>query len=113
MKVFLFIIAAGSDIMLPSAEDASTSNIMERDIKPKPDFLRPDALLGSAWLLESSQMAKDRTDMNNAIAALLGDECCSEHKPIPETSSTFTGSLGLDSYPWNNMPRVCQMSELP
>ena len=113
IKVFLFIIGAGSDIVLPSAEDVSTSNIAERDVKPKPDFLRPDALLGSVWLLESSQMAKDRTDMNNAIAALLGDDFCSEHRPVRETSSTLTGILGLDSYPWNNMPRVYQMSELP
>lgn len=96
--------------MLPSAEDISASNMLERDIKPKPDFLRPDALLGSAWLLESSQMASERTEMNNALATLLG----SEHRPVPtETSLTFNGALGLDSYPWYNMPRACQMSEQP
>lgn len=104
---------SGSDIVLPSAEDVSTSNTVEGDIKLKPDFLRPDALLGSDWLLESSQMAKDRTDMNNALATLLGDGCCGEHKPLPTENSSFSGGLGLDSYPWNNMPRVCQMSELP
>jgi len=98
--------------MLPGAEVVSTSNTAKRDIKPKPDFSRPDALLGSAWLLDSSQMAKERTDMNNAIATLLGDVCCSGHNPLPETP-TFTASLGLDAYPWNNMPRDCQMSELP
>ncbi|ONK77999.1 uncharacterized protein A4U43_C02F13150 [Asparagus officinalis] len=105
---------SGSDIILPSAEDVSTPNPLGGKIKPKPEFLRPDAILGSAWLLESSQMAKDHTDMNNAIATLLGDECCSEHKPLTtETSVSFTGALGLDSYPWNNMPRVCQISEHP
>lgn len=107
-------------MMLSSAENGSTSNILERDIMLKPDFLRPDALLGSAWLSESSQMARERTDMK-AIEMLLGDDCCNKHKPTEtsltcngaETSLTFSGAQGLDIYPWYNMPHACQMPEHP
>ncbi|ONK61671.1 uncharacterized protein A4U43_C08F32370 [Asparagus officinalis] len=104
--------SSGSDITLPSIEDVSTSSITERDIKPKPEFLRPDALLGSAWLLDNSHIAKDHNNMNNAVSTLLGDDCCIDRKPPPnETSYIDTGGLGLDSYPWSNMPGVHQMFE--
>lgn len=107
------MVAAGTDNLLPNAVDVETSNTAESNTKLKPEFLRPDALLGSDWLLESSQVAKDRINMNNAIAALLDDDRCCERKSMPAETTTFAGGLGLDSYPWNNMPRVCQMSGLP
>ncbi|XP_008792432.2 transcription factor GAMYB-like isoform X2 [Phoenix dactylifera] len=102
---------SGSDIMLAAAEHVSTPNVGERDISPCSDFLRPDALLGGSDWLENSQTAKEHSTLNDAIATLLGEDLCSEYKEVPAgTSSTLSQGLGLDSCPWNNMPRACQMS---
>ncbi|XP_010922970.1 transcription factor GAMYB isoform X2 [Elaeis guineensis] len=99
---------SGSDIML---EHVSASNMEGRDISACPDFLRPDALLGGSDWLENSQTAKEYSTLNDAIATLLGEDLCSEFKDVPAgASSTLSQGLGLDSCPWNNMPRACQMS---
>lgn len=107
------MVAAGIEITSPSVMDISTSKMVESDSKLIPDILRPDALLGSAWFLESSRAINNSTNMNNATAMPLGDDCCSERRPMPAETEPLAGGLGLDSYPWNNMPSVCQMFELP
>ncbi|KAG1338292.1 transcription factor GAMYB [Cocos nucifera] len=101
---------SGPDIMLAAAEHVSP-NMGERDISACPDFLRPDALLGGSDWLENSETAKEHSTLNDAIATLLGEDLCSEFKEVPAgTSSALSQGLGLDSCPWNNMPRACQMS---
>ncbi|KAJ6804739.1 transcription factor GAMYB-like [Iris pallida] len=104
---------SGLEIMLPSAENISTTNIMLREIKPRPDFLRPDALLGTSWFVENSQVAKEHCDMNTALATLLGDSFSGGHNHVAAGTSTCSHGFDIESYPWNNMPPACQMSELP
>lgn len=92
------------------AEHVSSPNLGEKDISHCRESFRPDALLGSAWLENSSQNALDHSVFNDAISILLGQDMCNEYKPVPaETSSGVMQGFGLDSYPWNNMPSACQM----
>ncbi|KAF8396296.1 hypothetical protein HHK36_017912 [Tetracentron sinense] len=65
------------------------------------DFSRPDALFGSDWF-EQTQ-----------CATLLGEDLCSDYKHLAAGTSTLSQGWVLDSCVWNNMPAVCQMSELP
>ena len=74
------------------------------------DSSRPDTLLASSWLEQGSAYDKDQTIMTDAIATLLGNNLSSEYKNMEAESSQ---AWGLNSYAWNNMPAVCQMSELP
>ncbi|XP_064977245.1 transcription factor GAMYB-like isoform X2 [Musa acuminata AAA Group] len=98
------------DSILVDAEHVSSPNLGAQDISHCRDSFRPDALLGSAWLENSSQNAIDHSVFNDAISILLGQDMCNEYKPVPaETSSGVMQGFGLDSYPWNNMPSACQM----
>ncbi|XP_008786778.2 transcription factor GAMYB-like isoform X1 [Phoenix dactylifera] len=107
-------IPAGLDIMVAADELVSTPNMGDRDISPCPDFLRPDALLeGTDWL-ENSEAANEHSALNDATATLSDEDFCSEYKQVPTGMlSAFAQGLGLDLYPWNNMPRACHMSEFP
>ena len=51
--------------------------------------------------------------MTDAIATLLGDDLSSEYKNMAAATSISNQAWGLGSCAWNNMPAVCQMSELP
>ncbi|XWS74621.1 hypothetical protein CRYUN_Cryun01aG0014400 [Craigia yunnanensis] len=77
------------------------------------DSSRPDTLLGSSWLEQGSAYDKDQTIMTDAIATLLDDDLSSEYKNMEAGTSVSSQAWGLDSCAWNNMPAVCQMSELP
>ncbi|CAL9136720.1 unnamed protein product [Musa textilis] len=102
--------SSNSDSILVDAEHVSSPNLGEKDISYCRDPFRPDALLGSAWLENSSQNALDHSVFNDAISILLGQDLCYEHKPVPaETSSGVMQGFGLKSCPWNNMPSACQM----
>ncbi|KAI0511721.1 hypothetical protein KFK09_012353 [Dendrobium nobile] len=68
-----------------------------------PDFLRPDVLLGSGWFIGNSRSAID------SISGPLGENLREDLVPGPAGISSMAS---LESYPWTNMPRVCQMSEL-
>ncbi|PIN12679.1 hypothetical protein CDL12_14719 [Handroanthus impetiginosus] len=65
---------------------------------------RPDAVLGSCWVEQSA--SQDST--TETIAALLGAELGTDM-----TTSASASMWGLNSCAWNNMPAVCQMSEIP
>ncbi|KAH8512636.1 hypothetical protein H0E87_006063 [Populus deltoides] len=84
----------------------------EKESYTQLDITRPDALLDSDWLEHDSGYGKDQVIMTEAIATLLGDDLSSEYKQMAAGASTDHG-WGLDSCSWNNMPAVCQMSELP
>lgn len=89
-----------------TAEHVSSPNVVDKGISP----CRPDALLGSVWLDDGSQSAKDQSVFNDAIAILLGQDLCNEYKHLPsEPPSMLVQGFGLDSDPWNNMPSACQM----
>ncbi|CAL9759873.1 unnamed protein product [Musa acuminata subsp. burmannicoides] len=99
-------ISAASDNILVTAEHVSSPNVVDKGISP----CRPDALLGSVWLDDGSQSAKDQSVFNDAIAILLGQDLCNEYKHLPsEPPSMLVQGFGLDSDPWNNMPSACQM----
>ncbi|XP_020671813.1 transcription factor GAMYB isoform X2 [Dendrobium catenatum] len=68
-----------------------------------PDFLRPDVLLGSGWFIGNSRSAID------SISGPLDENLREDLVPGPAGISSMAS---LESYPWTNMPRVCQMSEL-
>ncbi|CAN1814590.1 Transcription factor MYB33 [Linum perenne] len=89
----------------------------ERDATANPvDITRPDALFDSDWIEQrsGSNYVKDQVVMTDAITALLGDDLGSEYKQMAG-AGTLAPSQGwvLGSCPWNNMPAVRQMSELP
>ncbi|PKU73345.1 Transcription factor GAMYB [Dendrobium catenatum] len=68
-----------------------------------PDFLRPDVLLGSGWFIGNSRSAID------SISGPLCENLREVRVPVPTGISSMAS---LESYPWTNMPRVSQMSEL-
>ncbi|KAE8714783.1 Transcription factor MYB57 [Hibiscus syriacus] len=72
----------------------------------------PDTLLASSWLEQGCDFDKDQTIMTDSIATLLGDGF-SEYTNMAAGTSISSHAWGLDSCTWNNMPAVCQMSELP
>lgn len=74
---------------------------------------QPDALLASDWFEHGSSYVKDPIVMNDAIATLLGDDLRSEYKQMSTGTSAPSQGWGFSSCAWNNMPAVCQMSELP
>lgn len=77
------------------------------------DSCHPDTLLASNWLEQGSGYDKDQTIMTDSIATLLGDDLSSEYKNMAAGTSISSQAWGLGSCAWNNMPAVCQMSELP
>ncbi|CAK9142143.1 unnamed protein product [Ilex paraguariensis] len=77
------------------------------------DFSRPDALLGSCWLEQGVACAKDQGVTTDAITTLLGDDLGSDFKNMTPGTSSSSQGWGFGSCSWNNMPAVCQMTELP
>ncbi|XP_039060166.1 transcription factor MYB33-like isoform X2 [Hibiscus syriacus] len=73
----------------------------------------PDTLLVSSGLEQDCAYDKDQTIMTDSIATLLGDDLSSEYKNMAAGTYISSQAWGLDSCTWNNMPAVCQMSELP
>ncbi|KAJ4831034.1 hypothetical protein Tsubulata_029339 [Turnera subulata] len=84
----------------------------EKQTPTRLDATRPDALLASDWLEQGSSYGKDQVVMTDAIATLLGDDLSNDYKQMAGGSTSSQG-WGLGSCAWNNMPAVCQMSELP
>ncbi|CAL1377132.1 unnamed protein product [Linum trigynum] len=97
------------------AEDYALTPVRERE---RDTITRTDALLPSDWLEQGSGKGygvKDQVVMTDAIAALLGDDLSSDYKQMAASGTSSGPSQGwvLGSCAWNNMPAVCQMSELP
>ncbi|GMI72764.1 myb domain protein 33 [Hibiscus trionum] len=77
------------------------------------DSFCPDTFLASIWFEQDYGYHKDQTIMTDSIATLLGDDLSSEYRNMAAGTSISNQAWGLDSCAWNNMPAVCQMSELP
>ncbi|CAK7336404.1 unnamed protein product [Dovyalis caffra] len=84
----------------------------EKESSTRLDIIHPDALLDSDWLEHDSTYGKDQVIMTDAIATLLGDDLGSEYKQMA-TGASISHGWGLGSCTWNNIPAVCQISELP
>ncbi|KAK9283785.1 hypothetical protein L1049_012037 [Liquidambar formosana] len=97
----------------PEPVDQVWTSDGEKEISTQLDFSRPDALLGSDWFEQSTGCVKDQAIMTDAIASLLGDDFGNNYKLMGSGPSTSSQGWGFGSCAWNNMPAVCQMSELP
>ncbi|URE22029.1 hypothetical protein MUK42_18322 [Musa troglodytarum] len=105
----------GSQNIFAVAEHLSTPDMEEKSMSSHPDFYRPDALLGSDWLEEGSQVAKDHSVLSDAVTTtLMGHDFCKKHKIVPAgTSSDLVRETKLESHPRGKVPNVPQMPELP
>ncbi|KAJ7949427.1 transcription factor GAMYB-like [Quillaja saponaria] len=74
---------------------------------------RPDVLLASNWLEQSPGRVKNQAFTADAIATLFGDDLATDYKHMNAEASTSSQGWGLGSYSWNNIPAVCQMSDVP
>lgn len=77
-------------------------------------FSQPDALLGADWLEQGARTIttgciKDQS----TITTFLNDDFDTDYKHMGAETSTSNQGWGLNSCAWNNMPAVCQMSDLP
>lgn len=81
------------------------------DDESKVDCSRPDAILGSCWVERTASCSKQQGSTTDAIAALLGDDLGTELKNT--SASTSSSTWAFSSCSWNNMPAVCQMSDIP
>lgn len=93
--------------------DLAWASDREKETRTRLNFMRPDALLAGDWLEQSSGYVKDQSSMTDAIATFLGDDLAADYKHMVPGTSTSSQGCGLSSYAWNNMPAVCQMSDLP
>ncbi|PON86801.1 MYB transcription factor [Trema orientale] len=97
----------------PEPVDADSIPDKEKEPKKPMDFVRPDALLASDWFEQSSGCGKERSIMTDTIVTLLGDDLATDYKHMATGSSSQSQEWGLGYCAWNNMPAVCQMSDLP
>lgn len=104
--------SAGSNVKSEPLDHTWTPD-REKEARSGIEFTRPDALLASDWQDRSSGIVKDTTDVADALTLLLGDDLAADYKHLPTGISTTHSGWGLDSCSWNNMPAVCQMSDLP
>ncbi|XP_042515464.1 transcription factor GAMYB-like [Macadamia integrifolia] len=103
----------GSDVKPDVVEHVPNLGGGAREISTRLDFSRPDALLGSDWFDRTPGCGKDHSAASDTIATLLGEDFCSDYKEMSAGSSSRGQGLDLGFCAWNNMPSVCQMSELP
>ncbi|KAL7083791.1 hypothetical protein ACP275_14G184200 [Erythranthe tilingii] len=67
------------------------------------DYSTPEASLGSYWVEQNASYWKQQgCPPTDAIGALMGED----------TKNTSASIWGLSSCCWNNMPAVCQMSDI-
>ncbi|KAH6814844.1 hypothetical protein C2S51_023862 [Perilla frutescens var. frutescens] len=76
------------------------------DGESKVDYSRPDAILGSCWVKQGSPGSKQKGPTADSNAARLGDN-------LGTNTSASASTWGFSSCSWNNMPAVCQMSDIP
>ncbi|XP_057502599.1 transcription factor GAMYB-like [Actinidia eriantha] len=110
----------GSNMMLEAVEQKVwTLDGEKKETATQLDFSRPDALLDSCWLGQSVTYANDQegvtTDAAAEAAMALGDDDSrnNDYKPHMGAGTALNQGWGFGSCAWNNMPSVCQMSELP
>ncbi|KAG6533255.1 hypothetical protein ZIOFF_007121 [Zingiber officinale] len=87
----------------------SSHKVQERGTSFSVDFSRPGSLLGSVWLEYDSCRVREYSVLNDSFATLLGQDLCSNFKPVPVGTPSLTQGVGLDAYLWNKMPHACQM----
>ncbi|KAJ1381498.1 SANT/Myb domain [Sesbania bispinosa] len=73
---------------------------------------RPDFLLASDWYELGSGHGKNQAIMTDATSTLLGDDIATDYKHMTAGTSKSSQVLEFGSCAWNNMPALCQVSDL-
>ncbi|KAG9147754.1 hypothetical protein Leryth_018808 [Lithospermum erythrorhizon] len=73
----------------------------EKESSTELNYLRPDAILGSCWLGESTSCRKGQGTMTDVIATLLGDNKSTDFRNTASGTSTPVNSFGFGSCPCN------------
>ncbi|XP_040991069.1 transcription factor MYB33-like [Juglans microcarpa x Juglans regia] len=89
--------------------DIAWTSDREEETAGRLSFTQPDALLGVDWLEQSSGCNIDQS----TFATFLDDDFDIDYEHKAAGTSTSNQGWGLNSFAWNNMPAVCQMSDLP
>ncbi|MBA0814142.1 hypothetical protein Gohar_019989 [Gossypium harknessii] len=101
----------------PHTKSESSDHVLTPEVEKEAPILSdgrcPDILLASNWLEQGSGYDKDQTIMIDAIATLLSDDLSSEYTSMLAGTSVSSQAWEPSWCAWNNMPAVCQMSELP
>ncbi|MBA0726007.1 hypothetical protein Golax_001863 [Gossypium laxum] len=101
----------------PHTKSESSDHVLTPEVEKEApiwsDGRCPDILLASNWLEQDSGYDKDQTIMIDAIATLLSDDLSSEYTSMLAGTSVSSQAWEPSWCAWNNMPAVCQMSELP
>ncbi|MBA0750305.1 hypothetical protein Gogos_001721 [Gossypium gossypioides] len=101
----------------PHTKSESSDHVLTPEVEKEApiwsDGRCPDILLASNWLEQGSGYDKDQTIMIDAIATLLSDDLSSEYTSMLAGTSVSSQAWEPSWCAWNNMPAVCQMSELP
>ncbi|MBA0841869.1 hypothetical protein Goarm_001727 [Gossypium armourianum] len=101
----------------PQTKSESSDHVLTPEVEKEApiwsDGRCPDILLASNWLEQGSGYDKDQTIMIDAIATLLSDDLSSEYTSMLAGTSVSSQAWEPSWCAWNNMPAVCQMSELP
>ncbi|XP_072996073.1 transcription factor GAMYB-like isoform X1 [Typha latifolia] len=105
---------AGLNTMMAADEIDPSSKLYEGYYSPGPDVSGMDALLGPDFFGKGNQIPKVESMFDENFPMLWAENLFDEDKPMPMgTSSTFSRGLGLESFPWKNMPQACQTAEFP
>lgn len=99
----------GREIKQEPFEHASTPD-EGPSLSARRTFQRPDALLDGNWFGQSTECDKGQSILTDPISMLIGEDTCSDYKPLSADSASSQG-WGVGSYQWNNLPPVCHMSE--
>ncbi|TYH20614.1 hypothetical protein ES288_A05G444200v1 [Gossypium darwinii] len=101
----------------PHTKSESSDHVLAPEVEKEApiwsDSRCPDTLFASNWLEQGSGYDKDQTIMIDAIATLLGDDLSSEYRSMLAGTSVSSQAWEPSWCAWNNMPAVCQMTELP
>ncbi|XP_017612628.1 transcription factor MYB33-like isoform X2 [Gossypium arboreum] len=101
----------------PHTKSESSDHVLAPEVEKEApiwsDGRCPDTLFASNWLEQGSGYDKDQTIMIDAIATLLGDDLSSEYRSMLAGTSVSSQAWEPSWCAWNNMPAVCQMTELP
>ncbi|KAJ1376853.1 SANT/Myb domain [Sesbania bispinosa] len=73
---------------------------------------RPDFLLASDWYELGSGHGKNQAIMTDATSTLLGDDIATDYKHMTAGTSKSSQVWEFGSCAWNNMPALCQVSDL-
>ncbi|XP_022876626.1 transcription factor GAMYB [Olea europaea var. sylvestris] len=98
------------DENIPGIEQSWTLDGEKREYLNQLQNSRPDAVIGSCWLEQSTFCLKEHGTVMDDITALLGDDLDTEVKDTIPGTSALSSEWCLT---WNNMPAVSQISELP